>query len=114
MRVFISGPIVGIRDYLEQFRAAETYIKDEYGKVEIVNPAEVMAKLPQKMMWHQYVDISLNMLRTCDAIFLLDGWEKSKSSQIERLYAEGCGMIFLFQGGARFRKKHDSQYHWNG
>lgn len=105
LRVYISGPITGISNYLDEFKKVEDYLKKEYGNVDIVNPAEITSMLPGDMQWYQYMDVTLNILRACDAIFLMEGWEKSKGAQIEKLYAEGCGMVLLSKEGARFHKK---------
>lgn len=98
MRIYISGAMTGISDYAERFERAEAYLRDGYGpEAEIINPARVLAPLPETTTWGQYMDIALNALRGCDMIYILMGWECSIGAQIERLYAAGCRMEVEYQ-----------------
>lgn len=64
MRIYISGAMTGISDYAERFERAEAYLRDEYGpEAEIINPARVLAPLPETTTWGQYMDVALNALR---------------------------------------------------
>ncbi len=62
-----------------------------------VNPIEITRSLPVDTKWRDYIDITLAALRTCDAIYMLRNWEKSKGATIEKLYAEGSGMRIYYQ-----------------
>ena len=63
----------------------------------VVNPIEIARSLPVDTKWRDYIDITLAALRTCDAIYMLRNWEKSKGATIEKLYAEGSGMRIFYQ-----------------
>lgn len=63
----------------------------------VVNPIEITRSLPVDTKWRDYIDITLAALRTCDAIYMLRNWEKSKGATIEKLYAEGSGMRIFYQ-----------------
>lgn len=84
-RIYISGAITGTADYMERFAEAETdLIKAGY---EVVNPAKVNAQMPKSTSYEDYMKMSLCMLRTCDGIYMLDGWENSKGAKQEILEA---------------------------
>ncbi len=104
--VYISGPVTGTTDYAERFQQAEEWLKYEYGvfkvfpqfpqgafdSVEIVNPVNFTKHLPSHTKWSTYMEVLIPLLKTCDAIYLLKGWENSRGSQIEKLFAEACGI----------------------
>ena len=80
MRVYISGPITGVDDYMENFNKAEKYLTSL--GYDVVNPAKVDAVLP-KMSYDEYLRIDLYLLAQCDAIYLLDGWNRSNGARAE-------------------------------
>lgn len=87
MKVYISGPITGTNDYLERFNKAESHLID-LGYT-VVNPALVNSNLPKGTTWSEYMEMSLCMLKMCDAIYLMKGWENSRGCIIEKNFAEG-------------------------
>jgi hypothetical protein len=101
MKIYLSGPMTGVEDYKARFDGAEMYLKKLYAgmrpvtHVQIVNPATVMSAMPVDLKWNQYMDVALSCLKGCDAIYMMDGWEKSTGAQIEKLYAEGSGIPVL-------------------
>lgn len=106
MKVYISGAVTGTDDYMERFANAEAYLKTKYDVV--INPSRVTAALPYPATkWGQYMDVTLACLKDCDAIYMLDGWEKSKGAQIEKLYAEGSGMDVLYQSFASIEDRDE-------
>ena len=96
MKVYISGPITGHDNYMEEFekgeRAARAMLGDD---IEIINPAKVNASLPDSTTWKQYMIIYYDLLNMADAIYMLPGWKKSTGACIEYGYAEAtCKLIF--------------------
>lgn len=81
MRIYISGPITGTDDYMERFAKAEEALIARGHSV--VNPAKVNANLPKDTTWQQYMTVSIAMLKTCEAIYMLKNWDKSKGAQRE-------------------------------
>jgi hypothetical protein len=87
-RVYIAGPMTGIADWnFPAFhRAASMWRNTGW---DVVNPAEFFdgkTDLP----YEQYVQHDLEILRSCDAIAVLDGWDgpNARGSVWERFVAE--------------------------
>lgn len=77
MKIFISGGITGCPDYKDYFAKAEQILQKMGATV--MNPAV----LPEGFEWGDYMRITIAMLKPCDAIALLPGWENSKGAQCE-------------------------------
>ncbi len=92
--VYISGAITGTTDYEERFEAAE-WLLYKKGFKEAVNPAAISALLPKGMPWDAYMGAMLPLLRYCDAIYMLRGWEKSAGARIEHEYAVKLGLVVI-------------------
>ena len=92
MRIYISGPITNVIDYKEKFARAEQNLKAKYPNAEIINPT-VLDKLP--LEYDEYMKLDLMLLDMCDAIYMMNGWEKSKGACIEFGYATAKELIIL-------------------
>ena len=97
MKIYISGPITGIKGYMERFEKAEKMLK-EAGHI-AVNPAKVNAQLPKETTHAEYMKTSLAMLEMCDTVFFLKGWEESEGCNIEFEYAYEHKHTIIFEGG---------------
>lgn len=95
IRVYISGAITGNPDFKKQFAEAEAKLKLE--GFEVVNPSKMNDVMPENATWGEYMDITLSLLKICDVIYMLEGWEKSKGANVEYNYASGVGMGITFQ-----------------
>lgn len=98
MKIYISGPITGTNDYIERFAAAEYTLKNSGH--EVVNPAAILANMPLSTTHHEYMAVSLELLKQCDTILMLHNWRYSKGSCIELDYAIRNGITVVFEGGA--------------
>lgn len=92
MRIYISGPITNTPDYISNFSVAEQKLKSEYPNAKIINPT-VLDKLP--LEYDEYMKLDLMLLDMCDAIYMMNGWEKSKGACIEFDYATAKELIIL-------------------
>ena len=94
MRIYISGPITNVPDYKEKFARAEQNLKAKYPDAEIINPT-VLDKLP--LEYDEYMKLDLMLLDMCDAIYMMNGWEKSKGACIEFGYSIAKGKAIYFE-----------------
>lgn len=97
MRVFISGPITGVSDYMERFAKAEEELTKR-GYI-AVNPAKITAQVPFEMPWDRYMDITLAILKECDAIHSLEGAAHSPGARIEHEMAKKLGLKEVYEHG---------------
>jgi len=81
MKIYIAGPITGVKDYKENFRYAEILLTAKGHKV--WNPAHH----PGGFEHHEYMSVCLPAVHFCDAVFMLPGWEKSVGATQEFDYA---------------------------
>lgn len=85
-RVYISGPVTGIDDYMERFSNAEKELKEQ--GFSVVNPAKVLSQMPaDTTSYEEYMQMSMMMLSMCSHIYMLKGWEKSTGANREYGYA---------------------------
>ncbi len=86
-RVYISGPITGIKDYKRNFaQAVELLFNKGY---QTINPAGMEIK---DGTWEQYMRADLSLMLQCDSVYMLQGWKKSKGATIEHDLAVTLGM----------------------
>lgn len=105
MLVYISGRIRGNEHYYEDFKKAELWLKLKDNAV--INPAKVIESLPLKKLSEiQIMKIGYALIDVCDAIFMLDGWQKSKGACAELSYAKSLGKKVMYQDYFKeFKKK---------
>lgn len=103
--VYIAGPMAGIENLnAEAFaRAAEKLSADGwtvYDPVEIgelYGTADDIQSDPELLA--KVVKAELGFVARADAIYLLDGWERSVGAKRELLVALGCGLEILIEKG---------------
>ena len=95
MKIYISGPITGIKDYLERFENAEKYLTSR--GYTVINPAKVNGMLPQDTDYEEYMKMSMCMLDMCDYIYLLKGWQESRGANREYGYALAKDKTIIFE-----------------
>lgn len=93
-RTYIAGPMTGLPDLnFPAFHAAAAQLRA--AGCEPVNPAEINPD--PNAEWTDCMFRDLEELTKCDAILLLDGWQKSPGAQIERLWAIRTGKHIQYQ-----------------
>ncbi len=77
-KIYIAGPMSGLPEFnYPVFFAAEEYLRSHGAKV--MNPAV----LPAGFEHHEYMQIAIPMLQTCEAVAFLPGWQQSKGARME-------------------------------
>mgnify|MGYP000045826871 CR=1 FL=1 len=93
-RIYIAGPMSGLPNlnYPEFNRVAAGLRKQGH---HVENPAEN----PECDSWEGYMRLAIGQMVTCDAIYLLPGWEASRGAEIERNLAMKLDMEirYLFE-----------------
>lgn len=96
MRVYISGPITGHEENAEtRFCNAAIDIEKKFGReTEIINPLLVggAAAETAKLTHSEFMKISFTLMDLCDAVYFMDGWEKSAGCHQEWIYAQNRNM----------------------
>ena len=103
MKVYISGAITNDPDYMEHFAAAELELL-KAGHV-AVNPAKY-----SYIIQHEYLETMgieydhddwmitvMVLLKRCDAIYLIKGWDRSQGALQEYQAAKKLGLKVVFQ-----------------
>lgn len=95
MRVYISGPITGVEDYMVKFADAEKkLIGSGYT---VVNTAKINWGMPDDITYEEYMEIDIKLIDMCDAIYMLRGWNMSRGANREYGYALGKGKTIIYQ-----------------
>ena len=76
--LYLSGPITGNDNYIEQFFDAQHYLIIMF-KCPVLNPAN----LPDGLDYEQYMTIDMAMVKACDVMVMLDGWNNSNRARRE-------------------------------
>jgi len=92
MKIYVAGKITGNDNFVEQFKQAETMLKEK-GHV-VINPS----LLPIGFEHGEYMSVCLPMVRICDAIYLLNDWGSSRGANMEKDYAGCLGKLIFFEG----------------
>ena len=93
-RVYVAGKMSGEPNLnYHNFNRVAKQLRAEGYHVE--NPAENPD--PPCKSWRKYMEMAIRQLATCDAIFLLNGWQDSKGAGVEYELALGLGMEIIFE-----------------
>ena len=95
-KIYISGPISGTKDYRDRFKVAAQQIRAKGH--EPVNPCDLDRILdPATTTWTQFMLADIGLLKACDAVVVLEGWESSRGAKIEVKKAQELGMTVYKQ-----------------
>ena len=103
-RIYIAGPMTGKEDMNRvEFRKAAKFVEESSKGFSIgFNPHDVANMLG----WDEQTPLStiastlLADLSSCDAIYMLRGWEQSKGATAEHAVAKWIGLEIIYQGEA--------------
>ncbi|EIH8997536.1 DUF4406 domain-containing protein [Escherichia coli] len=92
LKIYIAGPMTGYPDYNRAaFNAKASELMAE-GHI-VLNPDV----LPGGLCQSEYMDICLAMVRSADAIYLLNRWEESIGARAEHALAEKLGLTVIYE-----------------
>ena len=96
--IYISGSISNDPDYKQKFKKAENYLSDNFPGI-IINPVEhaEMNFDVKNTSCHDFMIFDLNLLKKCNKIFMLKGWEKSVGAKIEKMWAGKLGIEIIYE-----------------
>jgi hypothetical protein len=92
-RVYIAGPMTGLPEFNFPTFNAEAAKLREAGMT-VLNPAEY--GIVEGADWADYLRHDIAGLASCESIYLLPGWSKSKGVRLERTIADALGMLINF------------------
>lgn len=106
--IYIAGPMTGYKDFnFAAFDKARNKLNDEGWTV--VSPADIdrengfdalkgdSVELVTKEFMRKAIRADLDALQRVDAIYMLEGWEKSKGARAEYHVAQWRGLDIVFQ-----------------
>ena len=95
MKIYISGKITGfpIDDVRDRFNTAESFL--ESAGFEVVNPLKNGLAVSEP--WERHIVKDVELLMSCDAIYMLDCWRSSRGARIEYNIALESDKYILFE-----------------
>ena len=94
MKIYISGKITGIEEEaIKRFEFAENKLK--IAGFEVVNPMKLEHNHDKS--WEAYMRVCIIALMSCNAIFMLSNFYKSKGAMIELALAKEIGMKVFWE-----------------
>lgn len=104
--VYLSGKIVGNDNYKAEFKCAELFLQ-QMGYI-VINSSEVHEAV-EGLTCEQYMQIYYKLMDISDIVFMVSGWQDSKSANAELVYAKSLGKKIMYQDYyAPFRKVGES------
>lgn len=91
---YLSGPITGNLNYMQQFdRAASELAQAGY---DVINPAALDRVIPTgRLSYDTIMNLDLELLALADYLVQLPGWEDSKGCNRELGFAQARGIIVV-------------------
>lgn len=87
-RVYIAGPITGVKGYRDNFRRVARLVEAQ--GFEAVSP--IRDGLVAGADYRYYINRGMRLLEDCDFICMLPGSDQSPGAQLELHYAVLCGL----------------------
>lgn len=89
MRLYLAGPITGIANYQQTFRAAQVSL--EAAGHQVLNPADIGER--DGWTWADYMRACLPLVCAADGVATLPGWHRSRGALLEVEVAQRLGMV---------------------
>lgn len=93
--VYISGPVSHFD--LEERRAAFATVEERIINLghKCTNPMK--NGVPADAHWSQHMRVDIGLLLSCDAIYMMKGWEQSERCRLELNVASSIGLPVFFE-----------------
>lgn len=98
-KIYISGPISGLPIDNVRHRFDLWRQKLRRAGYEVVIPTE--NGLPSTASWEEHMTRDIELLQSCDAIFMLEGWQQSRGCRIEFNIAVESKIPIIFEPNER-------------
>ena len=95
MKIYISGKITGLpfKEVKDKFQKVQNFL-EELG-FEVINPLK--NGLKKDSSWEEHMKIDIELLTSCDVVYMLNGWIDSVGACIEYDIATRMGKKILFE-----------------
>ena len=97
LKVYISGPMTGNKNYKEHFGSMSYLLKKSGHKP--INPVHIMDSVRGILDYKTILNADLELLEGCDAILFMSGWDNSKGCKKEYDKAERLKLKMFFASG---------------
>ena len=97
-KVYISGKMRGLdpEQFAPIFEKARRFLESK--GYEVVNPVDFEEeKMKTCECWADFIIFDLPILKTCNAIYMLQNWQDSWGAKVEFDFANGHGLEILYQ-----------------
>lgn len=111
-RIYLSGPITGIKNYLLNFLRAENTIRahKKFKRCDVINPARLGNVLPYGTH-KEYMELCYALVGMSDKMVMLKGWQRSKGAKLEKKMAEEMDMeIYELQENGELKPLFKNEY----
>ena len=95
MKIYISGAITNVPDYVDKFNHAQNVLTVKYPNATIINP--VLIVKPDFADWIDCMKADIKELVDCNTIYMMKGWQRSKGAMLEFIIAKYLDMTILFE-----------------
>ena len=112
MRIYLSGPISGIKNYRINFLSAENKIRShkKFKGCDVINPGRLSNVLPNGTH-KEYMELCYSLVGMSDKMVMLAGWKKSKGAKLEKKMAEEMDMeIYELQENGELKPLFKNEY----
>ena len=105
MKIYVSGAVTGVKDYVAVFSNKTCYLNkknNQYG-LYFINPVAMNSQFDRRdinnnefLNYDDFMKLCYTELELCDGIYLMNGWRNSMGANRELGFAKGQKkMIFL-------------------
>lgn len=93
--IFISGKITGDEHYKVKFYDAKWRLQKNYEAWCVISPTDIDMV---NMEYEECLDITKEIIKHCDVIYMLPDWKHSKGARIEHAFAKELGKKIVYEG----------------